>query len=462
LYQAAYALEPDNDRARAGLRQVGMAELSQADAALRAGQLDQAEQTLGVARELLGGGNDVDRLAQSITRARAATVPAADLVGQAQQALIDGKLTGPDGAGALYGRVLAADPDNAVAAHGLDKVGAALADQADHALAADDSATAAARIDQLAALLPHYGELPSLRAALAQAQAKQGSALADTLKRGDDALRAGRISGAGDDTALAYFQHALTLDPGNVQANAGLGQVAQALVVQANAALDGNDTAQARQLLDQAMALAPKSADLAAARARLRDMPAAGEHARVASHARATPGDQAEPPSAQAAPQPADDTPPPPVLTPEQSAQVAQLVSRARTAATAGKIMVPPGDSAYDLYRNALAIDGNNLAARQGLQDLPNVVSHQLDQALANGQLSQATDLAGALSDLSPGDAGQLAVRQRLGDAWLDQAERQLNQGDRAGAAQSLAQARKLAPEQTRVQAIAGRLQAGR
>ena len=459
LYQAAYALEPDNDRARAGLRQVGMAELSQADAALRAGHLDQAEQTLGVARELLGGGNDVDRLAQSITRARSATVSAEDLVSQAQQALTDGKLSGPDGAGALYGRVLAADPDNAVAAHGLDKVGAALADQADHALAADDTATAAARIDQLAALLPHYGELPALRAALGQAQAKQGGALADALKHGDDALRAGRISGAGDDTALAYFQQALALDPDNAQARAGLGQVAQALVVQANAALDGNDAAQAGQLLDEAAALAPKSADLAAARARLRDLPAAGKHPRSASRVASTPSEQPGHPAAE----PADDTPPPPppVLTPEQTAQVAQLVARARTAATNGQIMMPPGDSAYDLYRNALAIDGNNLAARQGLQDLPNVVSHQLDQALAGGQLAEATKLASELSDLAPGDAGQLALRQRLGDAWLDQAERQLNQDDRAGAAQSLAQARKLAPDQTRVQAIAGRLQGG-
>ncbi len=35
LFQQAVALEPDNDRAHDGLRQVGQAELSQADAALR-------------------------------------------------------------------------------------------------------------------------------------------------------------------------------------------------------------------------------------------------------------------------------------------------------------------------------------------------------------------------------------------------------------------------------------------
>lgn len=462
LFQSAYALEPDNDRAHAGLRQVGMAELSQADTALQAGRLDQAEQTLGVARELLGGGTDVDRLEQSITRARGATVPTVDLVGQARQALADGRLTGSDGAAALYGRVLAADPNNAVAAHGLDEVGAALADQASHALAADDVTTAAARVDQLAALLPNYGELPSLRAALVQAQNKQGGALADALKQGDDALRAGHISGEGDTTALAYFQRALTLDPTSQQARAGLGQVAQALVVQANAALDANDDAQARQLLDQAATLAPKSADLAAARARLHEAPALSASQPPSRAGGAADQSNESHPPAPATPPAEAAAPPPAPVSPEQSAEVARLVERARNAATHGQIMMPPSDSAYDLYRNALAIDGNNLAARQGLQDLPNVVSHQLEQALGNGQLAQATDLLAELSDLSPGDAGQLGVRQRLADAWLDQAEQALARGDRAAAAQSLDQARKLAPEQSRVQAIAARLQAGR
>ena len=50
LYQAAVALEPDNDAARNGLHQVGRAELSQGDTALEAGQLDQAAQHAAVAR----------------------------------------------------------------------------------------------------------------------------------------------------------------------------------------------------------------------------------------------------------------------------------------------------------------------------------------------------------------------------------------------------------------------------
>ena len=45
-----------------------------------------------------------------------------------------------------------------------------------------------------------------------------------------------------------------------------------------------------------------------------------------------------------------------PVLTPQQSAELARIIQRADAAARAGKIMLPPGESAYDLYRQALAL----------------------------------------------------------------------------------------------------------
>ncbi|KZC34113.1 MULTISPECIES: hypothetical protein [Rhodanobacter] len=447
LFQAAAALEPDNDRARDGLRQVGQAMLAQADAALQAGQLAQATQQATVARELLGGGSDIDRLDRAIAAARAAQVHTGDLVDQAQQALAAGKLDGPEGAGALYQRVLRADPGNAVAAHGLDQVGNALAVQARAALDAKDGATADARIEQLATLQPNNGALPALRALQAQTRKQDSSALESALAAGQEALRAGRIVGSGEDTALARFQAALKLDPDNAQARDGLGRVAQALTVQASAALDGGDTAQAAKLLEQAAELAPRSADLAAARARLDKASAP-----TPPPARPAAADQASTPVA---------PPATPAVSPQQHEAVALLVQRAQLAASNGNILMPPGDSAYDLYRSALAIDGNDAAALHGLQALPGRVEGQFNQALAAGDLGKAGDLLASFAELAPGNAAQGALGNRLAGAWLDQAEQQLAHGDRSGADQSLQRARKLAPANPRVLDLDVRLRRG-
>ncbi|GAB2795785.1 hypothetical protein [Dyella kyungheensis] len=448
LFEAARALQPDNDRARDGLRNVGQAEIARADAALQAGKLDDADQALTAARELLGGGSDVDRLSQSLAAARNGKVPTDHLVEQAQQAFDAGKLQGDDGAGELYRRVLAADPNNAVAKHGLEQVGDALAGQAHKALDAGDRATASALVDRLAVLLPNYGELPALRAALVQVNQQDNSALTDAVKQGQNALRDGRIVGAGDDTALAHFKAALAIDPDNGDAKAGMGQVAQALIVQANAALDNADNTHARQLLDQAATIAPHSADLAAARARL----GGGRKSNAAQVANDIAGDAAAD---------NDDNLQHPPLTPQQSAELARTVQRADAAARQGNLMLPPGESAYDLYRQALALDGNNEAARHGLESLPTLAINQFNQALASGNLGAAGNRLADVADLSPGNANQGELRLRLAGAWMDQAEQQLQNGDRANAAQSLDSARKLAPGNPRLATLMARLQSG-
>jgi cellulose synthase operon protein C len=365
------------------------------------------------------------------------------LIDQAQQALANGKLDGPDGAGPLYQRVLAADPDNAVAQHGLDQVGDAMAAQIQKSLDGNDLAAASAGIDHLSALLPNYSQLPTLRASLASLQTQATGALTDAINQGNDALRAGRVAGDGNDTALAHFKAALAIDPNNADAKAGLAQVAEALIVQANAAIDSGDTDQAKQLLDTAAGLTPRSADLIAARARL-----SGQSTNNASAGADDNG------ADNAAPMVSS-------LTPQQQAQVTNMVQRAQVAAARGNIMSPPGDCAYDLYRGALSIDGNNQAALSGLQGLPGLVQQQFNQALNGGNLAKAANLLDALDNLSPGDAGVTRSRQRLADAWFDQAEQQLDSGDRGNASMSLQQGMKLMPNDQRAQQLNARLQGG-
>jgi hypothetical protein len=432
LYAAALAREPDNDEARNGLQRVGRAELARASSAIAAGRYGDADDAIATARELLGGGNDVDQAAQALARAQHSKTRNDDLVGRAQQALAAGKLSGAEGAAALFHQALEAVPDNTVARHGLDQVGAALAAQARKALQGGDTEGAKATVEALGSLLPQYGELPALRASLAQVQQQSDATVQKSLAQGEADLRAGRFTGDGDDNALAQYRAVLAVDPDNAQAKAGLGQVAQALVLRANAAMDANDAAQAAKLLDAAAALAPKSADLAAAHSRLQELKEGQDIA-----------------AAQ------------PALTPADQARVATLLGSAQAAAKAGDIMLPPGASAYDLYREALAIDADNQPALDGLKALPARTRTLFDQALGSGDLQRAEGFLATLRDLAPGDAAEAALTRRLADAWLDRAERNLDQGDVPGARRSLDAARELRPEAPRLQELDARVRSG-
>jgi tetratricopeptide (TPR) repeat protein len=460
LFEKARDQQPDSDQARDGLRRVGMAEVARADAALAAGSLDEAEAALDVARELLGGGSDVERLTQQLSQARNPQGHTASLIDRAQAAFAAGQLDGDDGAGALYRRVLDADRNNAVAARGLDKVGDALAAQARQAIADNDRPKANALVDRIAILVPGYSDLPSLRASLAETRKQDDQATAALIQQGNDAMRAGRFTGEGDDTALARFKAVLAVDPDNAAAKAGLGQIAQALIVQANAALDSEDDAQAVKLLEQATKLAPKSAELAAARARL----GGGDSGAARTASPPARAGQAAPTPAAPNTNPGDDDTAEASLavSPEQKARVAALVRRAQAAASRGDIMDPPGDSAYDLYRNALSIDGNDPSARAGLQGLPAQVEKQMQQAVSSGNVKRAEDLYATMSDLAPGDASQGEMRHRLGSALIDNALQRSSAGDRQGAFQALDHARRYVPDDPRLQSAYERIATGR
>jgi tetratricopeptide (TPR) repeat protein len=354
------------------------------------------------------------------------------LIDQARAALANGRIDGNDGAAVLFGKVLAGDPRNAVARHGMNQVGDALASRIQAQLGSGDRAAAKQTLASLSNLLPGYSQLPTLRANIAAADRAADAQRDQYLAQGQADLRAGKVTGSDNDNAEAQFKAALAADPGNAAAQAGLGQVAQALIVQANAAIDAGHAQDAKNLLDQAAALAPKSADLAAARSRL-----ASAGSSVSTEAAA---------SAQ------------PSLSPADSAKLARLIARARTAARKGDIMLPPGNSAYDLYRAALGIDGSNAEAQAGLRELPQVTREQFQRALHEDNLDMAHDMLGTLEQLDPGDPAATSMRRGLGSAWLDRADHYVGLGQLGAARAALREAQQLVPGDPRIGEVDAKL----
>jgi len=430
LFLAARAQDPDNDAARRGLEEVGRRLLEQADAELRRDDVASARASIERARELLGGGTAVDALEVRLKDREAQADETAGLLEQAQAALDAGRIVGADGAAALYQRVLEGDAGHALAAAGLRRSADALVVQARSALAAGDVATAVARADDVARVSPTHPDLPTLLGEIAQAKEAERSALDAVVDQADQRLRAGAISGA-PDSALELYRSVLAKQPDHARAKEGLVGVARAFVVRANAAIEEGDPAAAARALESAAALAPDLPDLRASRVQLREL-----RERIAIDAQR------------------------PVLTAESAARVRELVADAARAVAAGHLITPPGESAYDKYRAALAIDGTDAQARDGLAALPARARTLFDAAMADAAVSRALTLLDAVRQVAPDDPAIPAMTQRLANAFLDQADLRLGEGRREDAARAIEQARRLAPDNPRLTGLAERLQA--
>jgi len=448
LFQKARSIDPDNDQARKGLGDVGARLIERARSALARNDFATARADLASAEEVLGGGAEVEQFKAALHSAETRNTAAADLLARGDAALAEGRLLGDDSASALYQRVLDADAANSLAVSGLKKVAEAQAAQVREAIAAKNVELANQRIAALAQLSPNHPAIAELRATLAKireddGQAAQKSQQAVAQKPGpattaagdaqvakaEAQIRAGKI--AGDDGALALFQAALKRDPANGRAKAGLRRVAQAFVIQANAALDDNNAAEAAKLLQQAEAIAPDLGDLRAAKSRLREeheqRDIAGQRSQVSA---------------------------------AQQAQIDTLLADADKAMAAGNLVLPPGESAYDKYRAVLRMDGNNAKAFAGLGRIPARAKELFEQALKANTPNRARSYLDSIADVDPGNAAVAAMRERLVGAFLDQAEAKAGEGARADAERALASARELSPNNPRIAEVEQKLRA--
>jgi len=451
LFQKARSIDPDNNQAKKGLDDVGARLIEQARSALARNDFTAARTTLGAAEEVLGGGPEIEQLKTDLRAGETRNTAGEELLRRADAALAAGRLLGQDSASALYQKVLDADATNALALNGLKKVAEAQATLARSAIAAGNAEQANQRVAELAQLSPNHPAIPELRGALAKLRetasqppqpvqpppqpAQPGPTppavpQADPqLAKAEAQLRAGHMTGT--DGALALFQAALKRDPASARAKAGLRRVALGLATQANAALDDNNIGDAEKLLQQADGIAADLPDLRAVKSRLREE---REQRDIASK-------RSE-------------------ISPADQARVEQLLDAADKAAAEGNLVMPPGDSAYDKYRAVLRFDGNNARAFAGLGRIPARAKELFEQALKANTPNKARGYVDAIADLDPGNASIGPLRQRLADAYLDQAEARVTQGLRAEAERALASARELTPNNARIAGIEQKIQA--
>ncbi len=428
LFQTARAQDQDNDIARRGLRAVGEKLIERARDALKRNDAGLARQAVAAARELLGGGADVEDVEKSIAAIDAHGTEAETELSKAQAAFDAGHLLGDDGAVAIYQRALLSETGSALARAGINRCVDQLAVQARAAFEANDLANASSRIEDIARILPAFPELPELRAQLGQHRDAAAADLEKDLTRAEAQLRAGRISGNAD-SAQTLFESVITRESNNARAKAGLRRVAQALVVQARAALENSNPGAADRLLKQAEALAGDLPDLRAARVDLREM---RERLAIAAER--------------------------PVATASDLDRMRNLIAEADQAASAGRLINPPGNSAYDKYRAALAIDGDNTAAQQGLEKIPGLARALFDKELAAGALNRALGMLEVVRQTAPSDSSLLPMSERLANAYLDLSEKLIGEKQSAAAERSLQTARKLSPTNPRLTAVEGLL----
>ena len=427
LFQSARALDADNDASRRGLNQVGEKLLDAARDALKSGDVATARTDIAAAEEILGGGARIDELKASLRSAETHGTQFEDLLKRGDAALSAGRPLGDDSAAAWYRKLLEADPGNALAKSGLDKVARAQAQLVRDALAQGNDALAEQRIADLAQLAPNDPALPELRAALTQKRTSETQAQDQQLARAESALQAGRLGGA--EGAQALFAAVLKRDPNNARAKAGLHKAGVAYAGMATKDLNGGNLVAAESNLRQAEALAGDTAEVRALRARLRESREANEIIK----------EQTKEPSL------------------AERARIDELLGEADRALAAGALMEPGG--AYDKYRGVLRNDAGNARAMAGLQRIAPRARELFEQALTAGKTHSARGYLDAIASTDPGNAALPGLRERLANAYLDEAEMRLGQGQRDAALRAFNTARELSPGNARNAALEAKLQ---
>ena len=295
-----------------------------------------------------------------------------ELLAGADQALIENRLTRPDGQGAreLYAKALALDPDSQAAQQGLQRVGARLLDAARAALAINDLDAARAALAQARELSVPAADADAVQAAI-DGRATQDEELGTLLERARQARDAGRLD-QGEDSAVALYRRALAAAPGNALAATGLRDTLTAMLERARALATAAQYDAASAQIETVAAIDPAHLGLPEARGQLAEMRG------------------------------------------KQQAEIETRLDAADALLKAGKLTAPAGGNAHRAYADVLQTDPGNERAKQGLRRIAEAFLGQAQRQMADFEFARAASLLDQAQRVDPQAPGLVAARERL------------------------------------------------
>ena len=201
----------------------------------------------------------LDDVRTLISRATTAQAAIDELLQQARTYRSENQLIAPPGENAaeLYHRVLATDPENVLAAQGLDEVTAQVTANADALLARGDLESLESLVNEAAAVALSATVLNDLRARI-DAELARRETIQTNLRQAESLMRLGYLTAPADNNAVAYLREVQQLDPGNEQAQQMLRACADQLAAVAVQAREYGLMEEANQYLDLALTIAPE------------------------------------------------------------------------------------------------------------------------------------------------------------------------------------------------------------
>ena len=257
-YQEALRLNPGHVLAKAELNRLAQHYAQLASSAAEGGDITAAMNYLERATTANATSGDVVAVRDKVQQAATAHQEIQTLLQQASAYRANGALINPPGANAaeIYHRVLATDPNNAIATQGLSEVVAQLLTRANELLASG-------QIDAVRAMNSRASEIGLSDTAMRELKAKLGAeeqrigTVARLLNEAQKLMNDGFITEPPDQNAVAKLLEVRRLDPNNAAARDMLNAAAGRLAAVAREAYDVGMKTEAQHFLELALTVTP-------------------------------------------------------------------------------------------------------------------------------------------------------------------------------------------------------------